>query len=273
MKVLVPLFFVLCLVGALEARVFESRVSHVDASDGPGRPHLILLETGAVVFLPREEAELLASFRECQRRGATLAVDADERNNFIAAQTIGEGVDVAGPRPPLPRSFEPSVLPDEADALAVFKRMRRDHQRDSQCYNRAHVWAWEEFRATGLRSSKHFLFFTWRYIRNYRYKWWFHVAPSVALADETVRILDRTFTRMPLSVAAWIRNFVYSGRACPEVSDYYDYRRNQNREDCYLIPVSMYFWQPRDIERRSRTGAEKSSFLRSEVRHAYREAF
>jgi hypothetical protein len=35
----------------------------------------------------------------------------------------------------------------------------------------------------------------------------------------------------------------------------------------------MYYWQPRDLDKFERTGIEKKFFIRSEVNHAYWEAF
>ena len=99
------------------------------------------------------------------------------------------------------------------------------------------------------------------------------MAPGVSVIDKEDRILDRRFTRFHLNVDDWTKKFIYSGRKCPVVEKYSDYRDHQETEHCYLIPVSMFFWQPKDILRRDTIGVEKTSFINSEIKHAYWEAF
>jgi hypothetical protein len=250
----------------------ESRIDSIDDSVRKGVPHLIKLENGRVVFVKFANKRVLNAFKFSLKKQDTLKIEVNEKNDYISAETIELSTEeVPVLRPTIQASFEPSVV-SLGQATAIFSRMRRNYQDDSQCYNRAHIWAWEEFNKTQLNSSKLFLFFTNRYIRNYHYKWWFHVSPMVA-TKEGDRVLDRRFTTSPRTKASWVSNFVTSGRGCPIVNKYYDYRNNQEKEDCYLIPVSMYFWQPRDIEYRDRTGFEKTSYKKSEVDYAYWEAF
>lgn len=267
------LFLILLFCFPVFADSLRSRVHSIDSSNKKGIPHLILLENGSVVFLPFKDKKTLEMFKESLRRNETLEIDVDEKNNFISAESVENERNFSQREGSHAITYEPTIVRSSTAATSIFRRMRRDWQYDSQCYNRAHVWAWEEFNYSGLKSKKHFLFFTRRYIRNYRYKWWFHVSPSVTVRGWGERILDRRYTGGHRSLSSWTRNFVYSGRACPIVEKYYDYRNNQETEDCYLIPVSMYFWQPRDIERRDRTGFEKTSFIQSEVDYAYWEAF
>lgn len=273
MKLLFSIMFLLALSVSAYADRFQSKIHSIDVGTRKGIPHLIKLENGRVVFVKSNDKEILQSFKASLKAQDTLEIEVDEKFNFISAETeeertfANDGYSVDEPR----MSYEPSVI-SENEATNVFKRMRRNYQNDSQCYNRAHIWAYEEFKKTGLKSTKLFLFFTSRYIRNYRYKWWFHVAPMVEtnLGD---RVLDRRYTSGPRYKDNWTKGFIHSGRKCPVVYKYSDYRNNQQSEDCYMIPTSMYFWQPRDIERRDRTGAEKTSFIQSEVNHAYWEAF
>jgi len=173
-------------------------------------------------------------------------------------------------------SFEPTVLESKTNAENIFSTMRKKSRWRSQCYNRAHIWAFEEFKKNGTKLRKNFLFFTNRYIRNYRYKWWFHVAPATFVQVDNEKkeiVLDRTFFDEPVEVNDWTKHFIYSGSSCPTVYKYSDYDNNQNAEDCYLIKTSMYFWQPTDLEEFEKTGQEKSSFIEGEVRRAYYQAF
>lgn len=261
------------------AESFSSKINSIDIATKVNDAHLIKMENGRVIFVEYYQKELLQSFKDSLKNQATLEVEVDANNYFLSAETVDEKeFDSAIEEQTLTKrmSFDPTVVSSNSAASAIFRRMRRDYQYDSQCYNRAHVWAYEEFQNSALKSKKLFLFFTRRYIRNYRYKWWFHVSPMVLVRQGNSiveRVLDRRYTGGPRYVSNWTRNFVHSGRTCPVVHKYYDYRNNQESEDCYLIPVSMYFWQPRDIERRDRTGAEKTQFFRREVDHAYWEAF
>ncbi len=274
---IVFLLILLTLGFRAHADSFKTRIHSIDLAKSSSQSHLILMENGRVVFVRFDQAELLDSFKESLRLQDMLEVEVDSKNNFLSAETVE-----AAKVPPVATSnikrmsYDPTVVTSYSAVSSIFRRMRRDYQNDSQCYNRAHVWAYEEFLNTGLKSSKLFLFFTRRYIRNYRYKWWFHVSPMALVkqgSSVVERVLDRRYTGGPRYVSTWTRNFVHSGRKCPVVYKYYDYRNNQESEDCYLIPVSMYFWQPRDIERRDRTGAEKTQFFNREINHAYWEAF
>lgn len=271
--------FVILLVALMANFVFaesiRSKVYEILVSNKKGFPHLIKMENGRVVFLRFGDKKTLKLFQRSAGWNETLSVEVDEKGNFEASKTTSPSVDHEVIHQKRHFSFDPHVVTSD-QANSIFSRMRKSHQSDSQCYNRAHIWAYEEFQKTNLNSMKLFLFFTNLYIRNYRYKWWFHVAPMVYQVTDNVysmTVLDRTFTNSPRTVSSWLKTFIFSGRNCQIVNRYSDYRNHQEKEDCYLIPVSMYFWQPRDIERQELTGYVKTSFLPSEVNHAYWEAF
>lgn len=276
MKTAMPLMIFLLSFSVL-ADEFTSRVEVIEEGEG-NLPHLIKLENGRVVFLDENEREVITEFEESQRNGDYLEVVVDDTNSFISAETVANENSLIPEElksaPGL--SYEPTVVSSYAEANNIFSRMRRNYQNESQCYNRAHIWAYEEYKRSNLNSMKLFLFFTNRYIRNYRYQWWFHVSPMALVNEDGAsveRVLDRRFTTTPRYVNSWTNNFIHSGRKCPIVQKYNDYRNNQEKEDCYLIPVSMYFWQPRDIVSRDNNGYEKKSFIKSEVDWAYWEAF
>lgn len=271
---LVILSFVVCTTSFAET--IKSKIYEV-VEGRPGEEHIVKMEDGHVVFV--KDSSYLSGLRHGQEMQDVVQIEINSNRELTSIQTIESG---SGPvkdeamTSEAPLSFEPSVLRNNAEASTIFKRMKRGWQNESQCYNRAHVWAYEEFNRTQLKSMKLFLFFTNRYIRNYRYKWWFHVSPMAYVKEgsSTVsRVLDRRYTGGPRYVKTWTDNFIYSKRSCPVVNKYSDYRNNQQKEDCYLIPVSMYFWQPRDIDRYERTGQRKTSFIKSEVDWSYYEAF
>jgi hypothetical protein len=85
--------------------------------------------------------------------------------------------------------------------------------------------------------------------------------------------LDRRYTGGPLTTRTWTNVFMYNDAFCPVVYQYSSYRNHQNEQYCYLIPTSMYFWQPLDIERQERTGYVKTQYFTSQTDYAYWEAF
>lgn len=234
----------------------------------------VKFENGRVGFLSSHNKSDVLSLDESRRRGEWLDVELDKKGNFLGAGVVAApkmvSEELTGEKSRT--SYEPTNLSSAAEASTIFARQNRRHQRDSQCYNRAHVWAYEEFNRTGLRSMKLFMFFTRSYIRKYRYKWWFHVTP-MTYVNGVAMTMDRTFMRGPAPIKTWTDNFIYSKRNCPIVTKYSQYRNNQETEHCYLHPATMYYWQPRDLERNETTGAEKTSFIKSEVNWAYYEAF
>jgi hypothetical protein len=269
-------FSLLVFTQTVFAKKITSSIFSIEESSHYKKPHLIMLSGGEVVFLIGKEKTWISTFRESLHDGDLLEFEVDKRNYFLGVKTVNFILDEKNSlftEIDLLQNYEPTLVPDYLTTQLIFKRMRRNYQYSSQCYNRAHIWAYEEFLKSGLKSKKYFMFFTRSYIRKYNYKWWFHVAPGVSVQGKEDRILDRRFTRAHLSIDEWTKKFIYSGRKCPVVQRYTDYSEHQQAEHCYLIPVSMYFWQPRDILKRDRTGSEKTSFFNSEINHAYWEAF
>jgi hypothetical protein len=250
--VLIPLS-----VASYEENLIASKVTHIDPSPSEGLPHLVLLENGSVVFVSPKDKELLKDFEENFEK---------DQNGFVQGRDGHE-------RQFKSQDYVPTILASGSRSNETFTSMRKDYQAESQCYNRAHVWAWEAFYYDGLKSKKQFLFFTTSYIRKYRYPWWFHVAPSVVVSGRGEEILDRRYASRPLGVKAWVKKFVSSDRMCPVIQRYNEYFFRQDTEDCYLLSVPMYYWQPRDIKRRDDAGTLKKSFLGGELDIAYGEAF
>ena len=269
--------FIFLLISFLSSEIlakrFEVSIESIDHGKR-GEPHLIMMSDGRVGFLDSSDKkslgdiELIKSSREIVQielsdKHRVLSMRSIEHKKQFPSQTLGlfeQNV-----------SYKPTLI-TLTKAGTAFGFMRRDYQNDSQCYNRAHIWAYEEFQRTALRSMKVFMFFTRRYIRNYNYHWWFHVTPAV-LTSYGLRTLDRRYTTILHSLKSWSDRFVRSKRACPVVAMYKDYSLNQETEDCYHISVSMYFWQPRDIEYRDNNGYVKTSFIPWEINHSYWEAF
>ncbi len=239
--------------------------------------YLVYLEDGRVVFLRGESLRFLAPLQEAYLMDRTLNMTLDQDHNLLSVESVPENdktpleeaIDLA------PMSYAPSIV-SSTTASNVFYRMRTNYQDDSQCYNRAHIWTYEEYKRTSLLSNKLFLFFTSRYIWAYNFKWWFHVTPMVYVGGSSYaywRALDRRYTRGPLTIQTWTNIFVYNHATCPVISKWTDYYNHQSAQYCYVLPTSMYYWQPRDMKAFEETGFEKTQFISSEVNYAYWEAF
>lgn len=273
------LLILLCLTFSMAAVSETYRIENIDQGTKSGEPDLIYLSDGRVGFLSDAKSNEALTATEAFKKDIPVEVSLDKNNKVSALKLSNEkpAKEFLPETELAPQTdYTPTVLPDLASVNKIFKRMNRRWQNDSQCYNRAHVWNYEEFQRTGLLSKKVFIFYTRRYIRDYRFGWWFHAIPTVLAQHEGTiveRYLDPMFARSPLPQKGWTDLFIKSKRSCPVITKYSQYRDNQETEHCYLHFSSMYYWQPRDLDNYERTGFEKKSFIRSEVNWAYWEAF
>lgn len=281
MKYLFITLMLQILALSAEATTFTSRIHSIDEGE-KGEPHLIMLTNGRTAFLDskNKNKSLLDALKASLENEETIELKLDQKLNLVSVETVNPQSDSEEEQTfenemTSEKAYEPSII-TSAQATTVFKNMRRDYQKESQCYNRAHIWNYEEFKRTGIKSGKLFLFFTSRYIRNYRYHWWFHVTPIVyvgGVAQSHWRALDRRYTSGPLTTKTWTDVFMLNNAFCPLVPKYSDYRNHQQSQDCYLIHTSMYYWQPWEIRKRETSGYMKNSFINSQINHAYWEAF
>ena len=269
MKILA--FVLIFFSTAVLASRFQVSIDSLDVGK-KGEALLVFLSDGRVGRMESKDLITLEDLKVSAQSKDLVEVELDKDHNILSLRSI-EPMNKANDENKSGNKiiYDPTLVTAE-EGLLAFTRMRSNYQDESQCYNRAHIWAYEEFRRTGLQSIKVFMFFTRKYIRNYNFYWWFHVTPAVQTA-QGLQTLDRRYTKGLLNLYSWSNIFVRSHRACPIISKYYDYRNHQTVEDCFHIPVSMYFWQPADIERRDRTGYEKTQFYQPQVNHAYNEAF
>lgn len=175
---------------------------------------------------------------------------------------------------PAPR-YTPTVYPTYQFATDVLRSMRRQWIDTAQCYDKAHVWSYEE-AYYGRYLQKVFLFFSDAYIARYNYKWWFHTAPfaRVMLNGEVVeRVMDPTFVQYPFKFKLWTDIFMKNKAECKVVDKYSDYSAHPGEDDCYLIKVSIYFWQPKDLDAFERSNVEKTRFIDWEIRYSYQNGF
>lgn len=240
------------------------------------QPHLIRFDNGRVIFVKSMDKDLISSFVTTAKNKNVLLVKTYKNNFAKSFQTLAQDVEEvdSGAWSDDSKHFNPSIVKNTNVAKKIFNRMRKDYTKKGECYSRAHVWAYEEYQRSGLKSMKIFMFFTERYIRKYKFHWWFHVTPAIYVGKvKSPRTLDRRYTSGPRQTKTWSDVFVKTKRSCKKVQKFDDYWLNQKIQDCYHIRASMYYVIPRDLEKRDITGKEKTEFSERELKRAYRNGF
>lgn len=275
MKLLL-LIFIMMLSSSVLADRFSSTVHSVTKGE-VDESHLVRFDNGRVIFINNKDDKLLAALETSAKSLSLLNVKTDAKNFLVSAESaVDDEPYEDDPTSWSSRSepYEPSILKNTNAAIRIFNKMRKKWTKGGECYSRAHVWSYEAFQDSGLYSMKIFMFFTERYIRKYKFGWWFHVTPMAYVASlKSPRTLDRRYTGGPRQTKTWSNVFVKSKRTCKKVSKFDDFWLNQKTQDCYHIHVSMYYRIPRDIEKRDLTGMEKTEFSEKELRRAYGDGF
>jgi Glutaminase len=169
------------------------------------------------------------------------------------------------------RKFAPTDLKSTAQVEELFTDMLNDgDRRRSQCFKRAHMWAFDMWSKAGINSQKLFIFYTKRYIIYEDFEWWFHVAPLVK-ANGVEYVMDGTFMQKPITVKEWKDFFIKSEKVnCPIINDYKIYQDSQFTKLCFLMKVPMYYFSPLDIENRDLEGKKRNNWVIEELQDARR---
>jgi hypothetical protein len=276
MKYLIVCFLLLGVSGFVSAENFSSTIHSIDLGQGK-EPHLIMFDNGRVGFVETSKRNVLASLQG-RDKNQPVRVSTDLRNNIFAVSEIdgpaSDGDDEIENEGSDPLPYTPTIVKNTNAALKIFTSMRRDYTLKGECYNRAHIWTVDSKKKLNTDLMKIFMFFTERYIRKYKYHWWFHVTPMVYVGSlKSPRTLDRRYTSGPRQTKTWSNTFIKSKKTCKIVDKFDDFYLNQQKEDCYHIYTSMYYVKPRDIEKRDLTGEEKTEFIEREVNKALKNAF
>jgi hypothetical protein len=240
---------------------------------------LIFLSSGQVVTYPAGDKAFYAKLREGIKNKVWFHLTINDSREITALKEIAA---------PLPRfdeiisytseeltPYTPSILKDLDQARSFFYDARATHK-ESQCFNRAHVWTYEWRTKRNLYASKVWLFFTRKFIRKYKFEWWFHVAPMVnVVVDGSVkeRVMDIKYAKGPLKLKQWTDIFMRDNADCPVVQKYSDHANYPESGSCFVMKSSMYYYQPIDLEELDVTGKTKSRWLEPEVKNAFLEAF
>ena len=263
-----------------KASVLESRIMAVDVVQGDPEAIVMAEEEGRALRADARDDALIEALSAAAKSGQTLRFDFDAKNGFIKGVM---GVVLASGEKNLECScdknadtFSSTVLNSLDDAQTAFNSMDRNTKKSSQCFNRAHGWAYDLYRTRGISSNKVFIFFSRQYIKKYKYDWWFHVAPYVLVnvnGQAVEHVLDRSYTKGPREMRTWTNIFMYNDALCPVVTKYTDYRNHQNEQWCFLIKANMYYRSPMDLELLERDGRQETGWNMSEIRTARKQAF
>ncbi len=170
-----------------------------------------------------------------------------------------------------PPAFEPTVI-SKAKVNEIYRSMNHNFKRLSECSDRAHVWAWDEFKKSGIKSQKAFVFLTASYINRVRFKWWFHVAPMFNVEGQNM-VTDVMYKDRPVPFKEWKDMMVFSKRDCKLTTKFSEYDVNPQTEDCYMMIDSMYYRLPGELHAQELNGTYRSEWNESEVNSARSRAF
>ncbi|MBY0516303.1 MAG: hypothetical protein K2P81_05310 [Bacteriovoracaceae bacterium] len=266
----------LALSTAAQAAELKTHLSDVIITQGEEEVLVLAQEEGRVLRVNAADASLVESLKIAKENHELVMLDIDlETTEILGAQLLEtETLDLFNEKA-LNDSFIPTVLSLDS-ATSLFNRMDTRTKRFSQCFNRAHGWAYDMFRLANVNSKKVFIFFTQKFIKEHKYKWWFHVSPYVMTQEGNMtveRVMDVSFTRGPTFMQEWTDTFMPDGTVCPTVARYTDYRNNQWAQDCYLIKASMFYRSPMDLELLEKEGRQELGWNYDEIREARKQAF
>lgn len=264
-KTLITLTLALLTSSAFAER-FRDTVHSVSPAK-QGEDHLVFMKNGRVFFVDEKSIDPRDFVP-----GEHIEVEVDKDNTLISATSV--------PNESIPNEEEPdlmSMAPDtsvisNSEASSIFSKMNRSYKSNTECTDRAQVWAYEEWKKNNLHSRKVFMFFTNTYIRAYRYHWWFHVSPYVLVNEGSTveKVMDRRYTSGPRYMKSWTDIFIRSKKTCT-TQTYAHYRANKNGpEHCFLVKTDMYYRLPYHVRMLEDYGQVKTKFSISEVNFSYR---
>lgn len=237
------------LVISFQAKADDSVHSIVRGQNG--EPHLVKLNSGEVKFIEQGDEHKLAKFEARVKKSPAVVYKMQLENA---------------------EEYAPTAVSDK-EIQNIWSRMNPYIKRRSECSDRAHVWAHDEFTKTGTKSQKAFLMLTDTYIKRTRYKWWFHVAPMYTTTSGKKIVMDYQFLDRPVTFTEWKNHLVFSKRECVTDFRFLDYDAGADQtQDCYTKQEPMYYYIPGDIGN-FENGRGKTGWSTGEVNGARSRAF
>lgn len=273
----IGLLLALVSLPVMAATEMTSQVYDVDYGSNPNDVVLIFLSNGRVAKVNPNNKALIEKVTSTKTTKNWLTITVDE-NRYI--KKLGPGIaPLSAPSVNEEKNqmstYVPTTIASMDIARKYFKEARYN-PKDSQCFNRAHVWVYEWWKKHSLKSNKMIIFFSRTYIRRYNFEWWWHIAPLVHVMHEgkvVERMMDRKYTRGPLEIGKWTNIFMRNDATCQVITKYSDYADNPYLGECYLHRANMYTYQAADLQMLEAWNYTKDKFITEEVRGAYLEAF
>lgn len=277
MRSLLGLLFCLFSTFVMAQSEVSTQIHDIDMGQNNDEQPLIYLSTGQVVTYPFADKSIFDRLKDAIRTKAWFVLTLNAQREITAIKDLISPPSMTSTKSMvINEPFIPSILKDLDQARGFFYEARTDAKEESQCFNRAHVWSYEWRTKRNLYSSKAWIFFTRRFIRKYKFEWWFHVAPMVHIVHEgkvRERVMDIKYARGPLKLKQWTDIFMRDNADCPVVENYSEQALHPESVSCFLMKSSMYYYQPVDLEQTEITGDLKSRWQEGEVKQAYLEAF
>lgn len=217
-----------------------------------------------------DKSDIIKSVYALETRNMSIEVESQNNKEMFSLERFNR-VNFTS-LDPLERS-NITRLKSYSDAESLMNTFNGDTRMKSECYNRAHMWTYESVAKQGITLGKVWIFFTRKYIREFRHKWWFHVAPYTNVNDDNGKyILDRGFTMIPYNLENWKNMFIKNKASCPVIKDYNQYENDYKNAYCYLIYSSQYYWQPWQIENLSNKQEHRWGYKGFELKKAYKDS-
>jgi hypothetical protein len=170
-------------------------------------------------------------------------------------------------------TFAPIVVRSNSEIHELFRSVypydSNRYDASDNCFNRAQYWSralnvQNQKPGENLGTDKVFIFFSEEYIRKFKHKWWYHVAPVVYLGGKDRPIVfDPTFLPGPETLQGWLGAFdQYTGGRCQKIESIDDYYANNHKPICMYIVASMFNYSPSDLGRRKLTNWRCYDFQR-----------
>ena len=238
------------------------------------------IEDGMIKFQNGRVA-LMKTSMEGLEVDSLISAEVDDQSNLIsfkelsAPRVLTEGLERTFEAVEEVTPFEPTVVPNMIAMQKIFDSSDPYYKRISECTDRAHVWAHDEFKRSGIKSQKIFVFFTASYINSVGLKWWFHVAPLYTVnhgGQMKEMVADFRYTTHPMTIKEWTDSFVFTKRPCKLTTKFSEYDVNPQTENCYLMYGTMHDKLPGDLSNQER-GQFKTSTSESEINFSRRLAF
>lgn len=276
MHILFSLAFTFISLATAQAGLV-TQVHSIDFAVQPHEKNLIFLGNGQVAKLAADDRPRIGELEKIQKEKSWIDIELNSKREVIHFQRLN-----LDPKTPVEafsfysfQNFTPTVIDSMQTARTIFNDARSD-PRESQCYDRAHIWSYEWRMNYKLLTSKIWLFFTRKYIRKYDFQWWFHVAPLFHVNIDSrmmERVADVKYARAPLRIKQWTDIFLRNNAECPLVQNYSDGANYPESRWCYTMKTSMYYYQPVDLEGFEKYGTERTTWVEEDIRNAYLEAF